>query len=215
MKYDAESNLMMAQPTLTDDAPAGNSASLEGGRVLAVTSATHGEGVSTVTRRLGQGLCGQLGDAIVVDTNLRAGWGLPVSSPGRRPGLTEVLLNDAPFDSVIDVDVPRQLHLMPSGSGTPNASAMLASGALQRCVQQLRQRYRWVLLDMPPVGVYPDAGAIGRIADGVILVVQAEWTRADVVAQAQRALLRGGGRVLGSVLNRRRHHIPDWLYHIL
>ncbi len=64
---------------------------------------------------------------------------------------------------------------------------------------------------MPPVGLYPDAGAVGRLADGVILTVRAEKTRAEAVASAQQAILRGGGQLLGSILNRRRAHTPEWL----
>jgi succinoglycan biosynthesis transport protein ExoP len=179
--------------------------------VLAVTSAVADEGVTTVVRRLAQGVCGELGQAIVVDTNLRAAWERPASAPERRPGLTELLLDALPLDAVLEIDAATQLHLLPPGSGTPRASAMLASSALQRVVRQLRARYQWVLLDMPPVGLYPDAGAIARLADGVILVVEAERTRVEAVMQAQRSIFRGGGKVLGSILNRYGDQLPAWI----
>jgi Mrp family chromosome partitioning ATPase len=67
-------------------------------------------------------------------------------------------------------------------------------------------------MDTPPVIPYPDAAVLAPLADGVVLVVQAESTRGQVVAEAERILRRAGGRPLGAVLNRRRHHIPAWLY---
>lgn len=212
MKYEADSiSTQLERLSIADEQAVDEPAMT--GHVLAITAAEHGEGVTTLTRRLGQGLCGHLGDTIIIDTNIREGrWRDAGSGQGRwHPGLTEVLVNGVPLENAVQVDVVTQLHLLGAGGGTPKASALLASGVLRRLVQKLRRSYRWVLLDMPPVGLYPDAGAVGRLADGVILTVRAEKTRAEAVASAQQAILRGGGQLLGSILNRRRAHTPEWL----
>ncbi len=213
MKYEADSISTQLERVSTSEAQAVDEPVMTG-HVLAITAAEHGEGVTTLARRLGQGLCGHLGDTIIIDTNIREGrWRDARSGQGgrRHPGLTEVLVNGVPLENAVQVDMVTQLHLLGAGGGTPKASALLASGVLRRLVQKLRRSYRWVLLDMPPVGLYPDAGAVGRLADGVILTVHAEKTRAEAVAGAQQAILRGGGQLLGSILNRRRAHTPEWL----
>lgn len=57
------------------------------------------------------------------------------------------------------------------------------------------------------------AGDIGPdTADGVILVVEAERTTGLAATGTLREIEAVGGRVIGAVLNRRRHFIPDWAY---
>lgn len=183
------------------------------GRVLVVTGSVHGEGVSTMARRLAQGITRHLGDTIVVDGNIRTVWNHAAHSATRRPGFTEILLDALPLTSVIDIDAPTQLHLMPAGSGFSRASVLLSSQALHDAIAKLRAAYRWTIIDAPPASLYPDATAIGRLADGVILVVRSEHTRAEVVDLARRTIDRSGAKLLGAIMNRRVHHIPDWLYH--
>jgi len=51
-----------------------------------------------------------------------------------------------------------------------------------------------------------------RCVGGVVLVVEAERTRAPIVEQARRAVEANGGRLLGVVMNKRRYHIPRAIY---
>jgi hypothetical protein len=57
--------------------------------------------------------------------------------------------------------------------------------------------------------------ALSRKVSGVLLVVEAEKTRAPLIEQARRVIETGGGRVLGVILNKRKHHIPGWIYRLL
>ena len=58
----------------------------------------------------------------------------------------------------------------------------------------------------------PDASALGALADGVVLVVQAGRTKRPVLTRAADLLRKAGARVLGSVLNRRVLEIPEFIY---
>ena len=57
--------------------------------------------------------------------------------------------------------------------------------------------------------------ALSRKASGVLLVVEAERTRAPIIEQARKVIETGGGRLLGVILNKRKHHIPGWIYKLL
>ena len=48
--------------------------------------------------------------------------------------------------------------------------------------------------------------------DGVVLVVESEKTRWEVAESARKWIKSGNGNVLGVVLNKRKYHIPNWLY---
>lgn len=51
-----------------------------------------------------------------------------------------------------------------------------------------------------------------RISDGVVLIVEADSTTAESAEAAVETIERSGGKVLGLVFNKRRLHMPRWLY---
>ncbi len=53
------------------------------------------------------------------------------------------------------------------------------------------------------------------LVDGTILVMEAEKTRAPVAKKLKQIIEDGGGKVIGAILNRRKHHIPQWIYRYL
>lgn len=87
-----------------------------------------------------------------------------------------------------------------------------AQQGLEQVFAQLRGSYPLILVAMSGVGAAPAMQTVGRLTDGVVMVVEAERTRAPVVSQAVKQLLDGGSRLIGTVLNSRRLYIPGWLY---
>ena len=104
------------------------------------------------------------------------------------------------------------LYLLTSGQATDHPLDVLRADSMTSVFDRLRNEFDWIVLDGPPVTVYSDAGALGRLVDGAVLVVRAESTRAAVIENAKKRLEQSGTRVLGAVLNRRRYHIPDFIY---
>jgi Mrp family chromosome partitioning ATPase len=72
--------------------------------------------------------------------------------------------------------------------------------------------FDYVLIDTAPISLYADALRIGRLVDGVILVLEASTTRHVAARRAIDALGSAGVNVLGAVLNKRRFPIPQGLY---
>ena len=58
-----------------------------------------------------------------------------------------------------------------------------------------------VIIDTPPMLHMPDARLLGRLADGVILVVRSAQTAREAAAAASQRLMEDGSRVLGTILN--------------
>ena len=48
--------------------------------------------------------------------------------------------------------------------------------------------------------------------DGVVLVVQAERTKREVVQRSMESIANFQGNILGVVLNRKKYYIPEFLY---
>jgi uncharacterized protein involved in exopolysaccharide biosynthesis/Mrp family chromosome partitioning ATPase len=78
--------------------------------------------------------------------------------------------------------------------------------------ESLKDRFDLIIVDSPPASMFPDGPAIVSRVDGVILVVEAEKTRWHVALSVKEKLLNSGGNILGTVFNKRRLYIPDFIY---
>jgi len=75
-----------------------------------------------------------------------------------------------------------------------------------KCCSWLRSNFTLVLVDCPPVLGSVDAANIAAIADGTILVIEAQKTGVTEVERARDLLLQAGGTLFGVILNKR----PKW-----
>jgi succinoglycan biosynthesis transport protein ExoP len=94
------------------------------------------------------------------------------------------------------------LWVLPSGPGVDGVSGLLHSAALNELLARCRKEFDLVLVDSPPMMLYPDARVLGTISDGVVLVVRADRTsRDEVVRTCYQVLMEDGINILGTVLN--------------
>jgi Mrp family chromosome partitioning ATPase len=173
------------------------------GRVVLFASSQGGEGATTVAARFAMLLAG--------DPRIRA---LLVDLHARRPAVARRLgLEPEP--------APRKVR--PAPMAGPKLAVMPVSEEARRrglfspmdvreTLAAVSDRFDWIILDGPPVLESPDAVELAALADGMVIVLQAGSTKRPVVIRAVELLRKGGARVLGSVLNRRRLEIPEFLY---
>jgi Mrp family chromosome partitioning ATPase len=69
-----------------------------------------------------------------------------------------------------------------------------------------------MLFDFPPLNEVSQSLYAGRQIDGIIQVVQAERTRAEVAKALKSKMEYLGVHLFGVILNQRRFHIPQLIY---
>jgi Mrp family chromosome partitioning ATPase len=79
-------------------------------------------------------------------------------------------------------------------------------------MQELRKEFDFILVDAPALNLYTDALSLGRIADGVVVVLQADSTRRESALRGLQSLRDAHVEVLGAVLNQRTFPIPESVY---
>ncbi|MDH4135382.1 MAG: hypothetical protein OEW09_01505 [Anaerolineae bacterium] len=94
--------------------------------------------------------------------------------------------------------------LLTSGSLSTDASKLLSSRSWQRLLKALTQEADVVVINGPPVLLRPEAVILAANVDGVLLVLDIGKTTLDAANEALEILRRGGGTMLGAVLNKRR-----------
>jgi hypothetical protein len=83
---------------------------------------------------------------------------------------------------------------------------------MRECIGDLRTRFEFALINAPGANARGDAGMLAQIADGVILIIEANSTRKAAAIKAKNTLQAMNARILGSVLNNRTYPIPERLY---
>ncbi len=83
---------------------------------------------------------------------------------------------------------------------------------LKERLSELTAQFKYVLFNAPPVNELAEALVLGRIADGVVLVIAANSTRRAAALKARQDLDALNIRILGAVLTQRAYPIPEALY---
>lgn len=107
---------------------------------------------------------------------------------------------------------PGDLYFVPGGKPGLAADAYFDSPVFEGFLRTSRKSFDFVILDTAPVLSNPDSLSICSKVDGVIVVIAHGKVR-RLAAQRLKALLENAGaNLLGVVVNRRPHYIPDWIY---
>jgi receptor protein-tyrosine kinase len=83
---------------------------------------------------------------------------------------------------------------------------------LKTRLAELRSQFDYALIDAPPLARYADAITLGQLADGFVLVLEANSTRREAAIRLAENLRAAQIRILGAVLNKRTFPIPKSLY---
>ena len=104
-------------------------------------------------------------------------------------------------DCILSTDLENG-DLLPNANNIVNPSMLLESSRFEELLNQLSGEYRYVFLDVPPLGLVSDGERIGHLCDGAILVVRSGVTGKASVRESISQLERAGCPLLGIVLNR-------------
>ncbi|MEN2976145.1 lipopolysaccharide biosynthesis protein [Tistrella bauzanensis] len=104
------------------------------------------------------------------------------------------------------------LEVTVDASGSTLGRMRTEVGELATLVEQLSNRYDFVIIDAPATRSSFVALRLAPVIDGSILVIRSEHTRSPVAANTRDQVLDAGGDMLGAVVTGRRFHIPRAIY---
>lgn len=184
-------------------------------QVILVTSALPREGKTTAAANLAVTLA-QLGDrTVLVDADLRKpGIGRLLNlGSGKYAGLSSYLAGVSSLDlvSVPHPAIPN-LVAIPTGPLPPNPADLLSSHKLAEAIAELRTKFKFIVIDSPPIMAATDAVIISVQTDGVLLVVRCGETPKEAFTRTRDLLNSVKCRILGVVLNAVDSSAPDYYY---
>jgi capsular exopolysaccharide synthesis family protein len=172
-------------------------------RMVGITSCLHGEGVSTVAAHLAIHAALALPEPVLL---VEAGTARPsleqMFELGSSPGLVGLLAGKATTGDCVQAAPVENLSVLVAGS--QRGCEVFHPRAVARVLQELREQFEFVIVDLPPTNEPGPCLAIAALLDGVLLTIEAERVPSRMTRRAKQELLRVGANLLGVVLNKRR-----------
>jgi capsular exopolysaccharide synthesis family protein len=177
-----------------------NVISAEEPTILCVTSATSGDGKTSLTLALGLSFAASGSRTLLIDTDI-IGAGLSARLGIREQvGITEAITDRSAAPYIKQTDVA-DLSILPVGIGPNQQAGVFTPAAVRRLLNEVRKSYDIILVDTGPVLGSIEATPLVAAADATILTV-AKGQNRDFVEKAIAHLRQIGARIAGVVFNR-------------
>lgn len=181
-------------------------------KAIAVTSSVPEEGKSTVSAALALAHA-QTKTTVLVDSDMRRPTlGQRFGFDKKTAGLSDIISGSVSIEDALRTVEGSNLKLITSGTIPPNPLELILSPRYREVLAQLQERFEIVVIDTPPVKLVSDAVVIAGYTTGVLYVSKADSTPYRMAQKGVSDLRRGGGRLIGVVLNRLDFEKADKYY---
>ena len=182
-------------------------------KTLTVTSSLEGEGKTTTLCNLAVTLAQQNKRVLVVDADLRRPKVHRMFQVANHEGLTELLISMTEPESFIHETFVNNLFVLPTGVIPPNPAELLASSRMKHFLENVRAKFDYVLVDIPPINVVTDGLLVANRMDGVVLVCDSGRVAIEEAKKAKEQLVNAKANVLGVVLNNVKQDGTTYYYY--
>jgi capsular exopolysaccharide synthesis family protein len=169
-------------------------------KAIVVTSSLPKEGKSEISANLAATMAQVGRRVLLVDADMRHPSQHHIWALTNAVGLSNILVGEAEFNTAVQQVMPR-LDVLPSGVIPPNPVALLDSKRMASLIETFSRNYDFVIVDTPPLIGVADAPILGKMADGILLVVRPSVVDSPNAKAAKEFLARTGQNVLGLVAN--------------
>ncbi len=172
----------------------------DNGKVVGVTSASPGDGKTFTSINLAYAMAREGNKVLLVECDMRKPNIAKVLGIKNAVGLSDYLVGRAK-DIINKGVITNTLDVLAAGTIPPNPSELLASNKMQECINEMCEKYDYIILDAPPVLAVADPLVIAKYADAMIVVARHYTTRKKYLLSAVKQLNMTKVKILGFVYN--------------
>jgi succinoglycan biosynthesis transport protein ExoP len=180
------------------------SGAIKTSRVIGLTSSLPNEGKSTVSAAFAELISQAGGRTILIDCDLRNPSLSRALTPNAGSGLLEVITGKDVIEDVVWTEPSTNLTFLPVvvRSRLANSSEIIGSEPVRKLFEQLREKYDYIVVDLPPLAPIIDVQATAHLIDSFIFVIEWGRTKIDIVEHALKRARSVRENMLGVVLNK-------------
>jgi capsular exopolysaccharide synthesis family protein len=170
--------------------------------ILLVTSAQASEGKTTTSYAVARGFARVGKRVLLIDADLRRPSIHKLLGVEHAKGLSSVLVGQATTAESVLASDHDGLSVLPAGPLPPSPAELLSSPRMAALLEQFEQQYDLVVIDSAPILGLADSTELAALADGVMVVVEADRGRGGQLRNALRRLRGSSPVILGAVLTK-------------
>lgn len=170
-------------------------------KTILVTSAMPNEGKSTTISNLAVVMAQAGNKVVLLDCDFRNPTQHKVFGLHNK-GLSNCVSTGSDVMEIIQETGIENLYVLTSGPVAPNPSEILASDAMSKVLDKLKEQFDYVLIDTPPVIPVTDATVVAGKTDAVILLIASGQVSPATAREAKTRLEQVGAHIIGAVLNK-------------
>lgn len=172
-------------------------------KVILVTSSMSGEGKSFVSINLGQIFAMTGKKVLLIEMDLRKPGLSNKLELENSYGFTNYILdpNIKSKDIIKPLNINNNLFLMSSGPIPPNPSEILLDSRTSDLINELRDKFDYIIIDAPPIGLVTDAQLIESFSDICLYIVRQKYTLKDQINIVKDLHNKGRMKQLAIVVN--------------
>jgi capsular exopolysaccharide synthesis family protein len=169
-------------------------------QVVMVTSASVGEGKTSLACHLATSLARAGRKTLLLDCDLRNPTAHRVFDLPLEPGMCEVLRGQVSLDEISHPIALGNLRMITAGRCDLQALHALGMDQIGDVINRLRSQFDYIVVDTPPVLPVADPLLIGQHVDAALFSILRDVSRAPKVHTAAERLASLGIRILGAVV---------------
>jgi capsular exopolysaccharide synthesis family protein len=182
-------------------------------QVVMVTSATQGEGKTSLASQLATSMATAGMRTLVVDFDLRNPSIQKLFELPLGPGVSEVLRQEVDVSDVVQATTVPNLWVISAGQCSNATIAALAQGhPIETLFNRLRGQFDFVIVDSCPVLPVADALLIAQHVDGVVFSIMQDISQLPKVMTASEKLTHLGIPLVGAVVNGIKQDVYSYGY---
>lgn len=172
-------------------------------KTIMIASAVPCAGLNINTANIALALANSKRRVVIVDCDLHIPSIHQIFKSDFKPGLTNVLVVDEKVSEVMRQanNLNLNLYYIPSGVLPPNPSVLIGSDKMKALLIDLKKHTDIIILHSPPIIGFADTLELARLADGVILVLNAGIVTWDSAKHAKKLLEKIKANILGVIVS--------------
>lgn len=168
---------------------------------LLVTSASVGEGKSTIAANIAITFAQEGKKVLLVDADLRKPTMHYTFNQFISPGFSNLFISNWGFEDVVKESGIERLKIITCGPIPSNPAELLSSQMVDKFIADMKAKFDITIFDAPPLLSVADSQILSEKCDGTILVVSSGITEKENLVKAKEVLTNSKAHVIGAILN--------------
>ncbi len=181
--------------------------------ILQFISCRSGEGVSTIAQEFSRVVVEKQGKSVLlVDGDSEKNTQHHSFGINPKISLQQIMSKGGDLDQAITPVMNSRLFLAQFSRDIADTVQQEVVASKRDIWIHIRKQFDMIVIDSAPLDISDESLELCAVVDGVIMVVQAEKTRSQVISNLKDQIAHSGGNLLGLVFNKQRFYIPNWVY---